>query len=159
MRVGQSVEFRNSEDSPHNVNVNRMPTGTALFNTSTAPYEKFVYTFEQPGQYSVTCDIHPGMLATLVATTTPYVAVADDLGAFAIQRSGPGAYKLVWMARGRSGERIVDVPATGAVAVQPSRLLRERGRCSQRAEPLPVVHRASSVTLLAKCTQQTAPPS
>ena len=115
-RVGQQVEFRNSEDSPHNVNVNRMPTGTAVFNTSTAPYTKFVYTFAQPGQYSVTCDIHPGMLATLVATTTPYVAVADDRGAFAFNDLAPGSYKLVWMASGRSGEKIVDV-STGAVNV------------------------------------------
>jgi plastocyanin len=116
VRVGQSVEFRNSEDSPHNVNVNRMPTGTALFNTSTAPYQKFVYTFAQPGQYSVTCDIHPGMLATLVATTTPYVAVADDRGAFAFNDLAPGSYKLVWMASGRSGEKTIEV-STGAVNV------------------------------------------
>ena len=109
VRVGQPVEFRNSEDSPHNVNVNRMPTGTALFNTSTAPYQKFVYTFAQPGQYSVTCDIHPGMLATLVATTTPYVAVADNRGAFAFNDLAAGSYKLVWMASGRSGEETVDV--------------------------------------------------
>jgi hypothetical protein len=116
VRVGQSVEFRNSEDSPHNVNVNRMPTGTAVFNVSTAPFGKHVYTFEQPGQYAVSCDIHPGMLATLVATTTPYVAVADDRGAFAFNNLLPGAYKLVWMASGRSGEKTVEV-TTGAVNV------------------------------------------
>jgi plastocyanin len=116
VRVGQPVEFRNSEDSPHNVNVNRMPTGTAVFNTSTAPYQKFVYTFAQSGQYSVTCDIHPGMLATLVATTTPYVAVADERGSFAFSDLAPGPYKLVWMASGRSGEKTVDV-TTGAVNV------------------------------------------
>jgi plastocyanin len=116
VRVGQSVEFRNSEDSPHNVNVNRMPTGTAVFNTSTAPYQKFVYTFAQPGQYSVTCDIHPGMLATLVATTTPYVAVADERGAFAFTDLAPGSYKLIWMASGRSGEKTIEV-STGAVNV------------------------------------------
>jgi hypothetical protein len=93
-----------------------MPTGTAVFNTSTAPYTKFVYTFAQSGQYSVTCDIHPGMLATLVATTTPYVAVADDRGAFAFTGLEPGPYKLVWMASGRSGEKTIDV-STGAVNV------------------------------------------
>jgi plastocyanin len=116
VRVGQPVEFRNSEDSPHNVNVSRMPTGTALFNTSTAPYQKFVYTFAQPGQYSVTCDIHPGMLATLVATTTPYAAVADATGAFAFNDLAPGAYKLAWMASGGSGEKTIEV-STGAVNV------------------------------------------
>ena len=46
VRVGQPVEFRNSEDSPHNVNVNRIPTGTEVFNVATAPYQKHVHTFE-----------------------------------------------------------------------------------------------------------------
>src|SRR5689334_17660699 len=34
-RVGQPVEFRNSEDMPHNVGVTRQTSGTAVFNVGT----------------------------------------------------------------------------------------------------------------------------
>ena len=56
------------------------------------------------------------MLATLVATTTPYVAVADARGDSAFNDLAPGAYKLVWMASGGSGEKTIEV-STGAVTV------------------------------------------
>ena len=109
VRVGQPVEFRNSENDPHNVNVNRLPTGTQVFNVSTAPYQKYVHTFTQPGQYAVACDIHPGMLATLVATTTPHTAVVGDNGAFTFGDIAPGVYTLGWIVAGQSGEKTVNV--------------------------------------------------
>jgi hypothetical protein len=111
VRVGQPVEFRNSEDSPHNVNVNRIPTGAEVFAVATAPYQKHVHTFEQPGQYAVACDIHPGMLATVVATTTPYVAVVGDAGTFQFSDLAAGEYKLRWTANGRNSEKTVTVAA------------------------------------------------
>jgi hypothetical protein len=110
VRVGQPVEFRNSEDSPHNVNVNRIPTGAAVFNVATAPYQKYVHTFDQPGQYAVACDIHPGMLATVVAATTPYVAVADGTGTFQFADLTSGEYRLRW-AGATNGEKQVTVGA------------------------------------------------
>jgi plastocyanin len=109
VRVGQPVEFRNSEDSPHNVNVNRIPTGTEVFNVSTAPYTKHVHTFDTPGQYAVACDIHPGMLATVIATTTPYVAIADASGAFGWPDVPPGTYTLGWILNGKSAEKTVTI--------------------------------------------------
>jgi Copper binding proteins, plastocyanin/azurin family len=111
VRVGQPVEFRNSEDSPHNVNVNRVPTGTEVFNVATAPFEKHVHTFEQAGQYAVACDIHPGMLATVVATTTPYVAVVAATGAFQFSDLTPGDYTVRWTSSGQTGEKTVKVTA------------------------------------------------
>jgi hypothetical protein len=110
VRVGQPVEFRNSEDAPHNVNVNRIPTGTEIFNVGTAPYQKHVHTFEQPGQYAVACDIHPGMLATVVATTTPYVAITDSAGAFQFGDLPAGDYTLRWTGA-ENGEKKVTVGA------------------------------------------------
>jgi hypothetical protein len=109
VRVGQPVEFRNSEDSPHNVNVNRIPTGTQVFSVATAPYQKYVHTFDQPGQYAVGCDIHPGMIATVVATTTPYVAIADERGAFTWPDVPAGQYTLGWVLNGTTGEKAVTV--------------------------------------------------
>jgi hypothetical protein len=110
-RVGQPVEFRNSESDPHNVNVNRIPTGTQIFSVGTAPYQKYVHTFDQPGQYAVACDIHPGMLATVVVSATPYVAVADESGAFAWTDVAPGQYTLAWVLSGKTGEKTVTVSA------------------------------------------------
>jgi hypothetical protein len=111
VRVGQQVEFRNSEDSPHNVNVQRIPTGAEIFNVATAPYQKYVHTFEQSGQYFVACDIHPGMTATVVATATPYVAIADDSGSFSWPDVPAGDYMLSWVLSGKTGEKKVSVAA------------------------------------------------
>lgn len=108
-RTGQPVEFRNSEAEPHNVNVTRMPTGSQIFSEGTAPYQKYVHTFAQPGQYSVQCDIHPGMLATLVVTPTPYTAIADESGAFTFADVAPGDYTLGWIVSGGAGEKKVTV--------------------------------------------------
>jgi plastocyanin len=108
-RVGQAVEFRNSEDMPHNVNVTRTPSGTEVFNVSTDPFEKHVHTFDREGRYNVTCDIHAGMQALVIITRTPYAVVVDDSGAFSIPEVQPGAYTLRIAAAGGTTERKVDV--------------------------------------------------
>src|SRR5829696_5220728 len=45
-RVGQPVEFRNSEDMPHNVSVLRRETGSEVFSVGTDPHQKYVHTFD-----------------------------------------------------------------------------------------------------------------
>ena len=109
VRVGQPVEFRNSEDSPHSVIVNRIPTGAAVFSTATAPYQKYTHTFDQTGEYAVSCDIHPGMLATVVATTTPHAVVVDERGTFNFADLAPGSYTLGWTINGKAGQKPVTV--------------------------------------------------
>lgn len=66
VRVGQPVEFRNSEDMPHNVTATRRGPGTTIANGGTEPQQKYVHTFDRPGQYDIVCDVHPGMQATLI---------------------------------------------------------------------------------------------
>src|SRR5215204_2133019 len=80
VRVGQPVEFRNSEDMPHNVAVSRSDTGTAIFNTGTEPHQKYVHGFDRLGQYDVKCDIHEGMEATVIVARGPMTIVAGDDG-------------------------------------------------------------------------------
>lgn len=94
VRAGQPVEFRNSEDIPHNVYVKRSPTGREILNISTDPTQRHAHTFDEPGQYEVSCDIHPGMFASILVVTTPYAAVADERGGFVILNVPPGAYKM-----------------------------------------------------------------
>jgi plastocyanin len=109
VRVGQPVEFRNSEDMEHNVIVVRSRTGRSVFNASPPPFQKHVHTFAEPGMYLVSCDIHPGMRATVVATTTPYAVVADPSGRFSFTDVPPGSYKLTMLADRADVERTIEV--------------------------------------------------
>ena len=112
VRVGQAVVFKNSEDQLHNVAVTRSRTGTGVFNISQNQGDVYTHTFEQAGEYEVTCDVHPGMRGTIVATTTPYAVYADARGGFAFANVTPGQYKVKVSAEGRDVERTVEV--TGA---------------------------------------------
>lgn len=109
VRVGQPVEFRNSEDMPHNVTVMRRGTGAEVFNVSTEPQQKYVHTFDRVGQFDVTCDIHPGMQATLIATESPLATIADDGGRFSLTNVKVGAYKLSLTYEGRTVEQPLEV--------------------------------------------------
>jgi plastocyanin len=111
VRVGQPVVFKNSEDQLHNVTVVRTRTGTGVFNISQNQGDVHTHTFEQAGEYDVTCDVHPGMRATLVATTTPHAVYADSRGAFRFTDIQPGQYTLRVAAQGRVIERLVDIAA------------------------------------------------
>jgi plastocyanin len=120
VRVGQPVEFRNSEDMPHNVTVKRRTTGAEVFNVGTEPQQKHVHTFDRVGQFDVMCDIHPGMQATLIAAESPMVTVAADNGRFSIANVKPGAYKLTATFEGRTVEQPVEVSTAKVdVAVKP----------------------------------------
>ena len=122
VRVGQPVEFKNTEDMVHNVIVKRSGTGAGIFHVSTDPSEKYVHTFDRPGRYDVSCDLHLGMAATIIATTSPYFAVADSNGSFEIRNVEAGSYKLTALVGGQNLERIVEVsgPRT-EVTVSPGR--------------------------------------
>ena len=116
VRVGQPVTFKNSEDQLHNVTVTRSRTGVRVMNISQNQGDVHSHTFDQPGEYDVMCDVHPGMRATIVASTTPYAAFADDRGTFTFQNVPPGQYRLRISADGRDTERMVEVAASGAIS-------------------------------------------
>ena len=111
VRVGQRVEFRNSEDVDHNVTVVRSPTGTRVFDTSTAPFQRYEHTFDRAGRYDVSCDVHPGMRATIVATTAPHAVLVDSSGRFTFADLDPGSYKLGWSTGSGAMERTIVVTA------------------------------------------------
>jgi hypothetical protein len=108
VRVGQPVTFKNSEDQLHNVTVVRSRTGTGIMNISQNQGDVHTHTFDDPGEYEVTCDVHPGMRATIVASTTPYVTYANN-GTFHLAGVTPGEYRLRIQAGGRETSKVVNV--------------------------------------------------
>ena len=119
VRVGQPVEFRNSEDMPHNVTVLRRGTGSEVFNVGTEPQQKYVHTFDRIGQFDVMCDIHPGMQATLIAAPSHDATVADDTGNFSIPNVKPGSYKLNVTYEGRTVEQPLEITQARTVVKVP----------------------------------------
>jgi len=112
VRVGQPVEFRNSEDMPHNVSVTRRESGSEVFNVGTEPHQKYDHTFDRVGQFDVKCDIHEGMEATLIVARGPMTTIAEDDGRFSFSNVAFGSYTLSLTYSGQTVEQAIKV--TGA---------------------------------------------
>ena len=108
-RVGQPVEFRNSEDMPHNVSVVRRESGREVFSVGTDPHQKYVHTFDRVGQFDVTCDIHEGMEATVLVARGPMTTTAGDDGRFSIPNVAFGSYKVSLTFAGQTVEQPLEV--------------------------------------------------
>ena len=112
VRPGQPVEFRNSEDMPHNVSVTRRGSGTEVFNVGTEPRQQHVHTFDRIGQFDVLCDIHEGMSAIVIVAPGPMTTIAEDDGRFIFASVPFGSYKLSLTFEGQTVEQALEV--TGA---------------------------------------------
>lgn len=110
--TGTTVEFPNEDPILHNV-----------FSVSGEGFDLGLYkrpksgsrTFDKPGVYTLYCNIHPQMSATVVVRDSPFFAKAAKDGAFRIEGVPAGEYKLIAFHE-RSGEGTplaVKVPATG----------------------------------------------
>ncbi|HLT97917.1 MAG TPA: cupredoxin domain-containing protein [Acidimicrobiia bacterium] len=60
VQVGQEIELVNSDDVPHTWTAEDGP-----FDVSIAPGQTATYTFDEPGEYSYFCEIHPSMTGTI----------------------------------------------------------------------------------------------
>jgi plastocyanin len=92
-QAGQTVQFRNSEDVLHNVRVTEISSQKPVFNVATVAFGKYEHTFD-PGYYSVTCDIHTTMRASILVTASPYAATTAEDGSFSVSNVRPGHYNL-----------------------------------------------------------------
>jgi plastocyanin len=108
-RVGQPVEFRNSEDMPHNVSVVRRESGSEVFSVGTDPHQKYVHAFDRVGEFDVTCDIHEGMEATVIVARGPMTTTAGDDGRFSIPHVAFGSYKVSLTFAGQTVEQPLEV--------------------------------------------------
>jgi len=109
VRTNQPAEFRNSDDTLHNVHVTHEETKEPQFNVAIPTGERYTYTFKREGFYDVGCDIHPAMSAAIFASSSPYVALAADDGSFALEDVPPGAYAVTVYAGETRTEREIMV--------------------------------------------------
>ena len=109
VRTGQPAEFRNSDDVLHNVNVKHDETREPAFNVAIPTGGSYTYTFARDGFYRVGCDIHPAMAATVFASTTPFVTLADPDGRFGFDAVPAGPWRVKVFAAGRSLQRDIEV--------------------------------------------------
>lgn len=113
--VGTTVEFLNSDPFAHNVFT---PDDCAdKFDLgSWATGESKSYTFEKPCAAVILCNVHPEMVAYVVAVETPYFAVSDADGNFTIEDVPDGTYTVsVWHERLKKQSQ--EVTVSGATSV------------------------------------------
>ncbi|MGA9957448.1 MAG: carboxypeptidase regulatory-like domain-containing protein [Acidobacteriaceae bacterium] len=97
-RIGQPVEFRNSDRTMHNIHI--VPPGSddsSGFDISQAPMAGTEqHIFRHAGlMIPVRCNNHPWMEAFLNVTKNPFFAVSNADGTYEIQGLPPGTYTLV----------------------------------------------------------------
>jgi plastocyanin len=113
--VGTTVDFKNSDAVLHNV---FSPDKCAdKFNLGSWPQGQVrSYTFKVPCAATLLCNVHPEMEGFIVAVPTPYFAVTDKTGAYAIPDVPDGKYTVkVWHPKLKEASR--DVSVAGATEV------------------------------------------
>ncbi len=119
-RVGQPVIFKNGESLLHNIHVYDMDSDETVLNVA-QPIEgmQTEHRFDKPGTYAVLCDVHPEMEAYIVIVDTPYAAVAERDGSFALDVP-PGKYSMtVWSVdKKKRRNRTVEITAAGELTLE-----------------------------------------
>jgi plastocyanin len=113
VRTGQPAEFRNSDDTLHNVNVKHEETREQAFNVAIPTGGNYMHTFDRDGFYRVGCDIHPAMTASIFAATTPFTTLAASDGSFAFDNVPPGSWTVTVYSGGKQLHK--DVAIKGGV--------------------------------------------
>ena len=109
VREGQTVRFKNSENELHNVNVID-EAGETLFNVGMPILGgTYDHVFARAGDYRVRCNVHQEMAATVRVTSSPFVAIADREGRFAVSGVPYGAYDLVVRRGAERTTRVVEI--------------------------------------------------
>jgi plastocyanin len=90
VRVGATVEFPNNDKVFHNVFSWRDGKKFDLGMYPKGAVKRIV--FDRPGLARLFCNIHPNMAAYIMAVDSPYFAVSNEKGTFAIPGVPPGTY-------------------------------------------------------------------
>lgn len=105
--AGGKVTFANSDPFPHNV----FSPDADKFNMGTISHNQMVvHSFPKPGEYSLLCNLHPGMLGYVVVAPSSYFSKTDAKGHYAIKGVPAGTYKITaWSPRVPTETKTVDV--------------------------------------------------
>lgn len=90
---GTTVDFKNSDSVKHNVFSSRKSPTVFNLGTYSAGTVMSV-TFDKPGVVTLLCNVHSEMSAYVLVLETPYFAVTDREGNFAIAGVPPGTYRI-----------------------------------------------------------------
>ncbi len=114
--AGQSVAMLNDDQIYHNVFSYSKPNDFDL-GLYAAGKSRDV-AFKYPGTVKLYCSIHESMNGAIFVSPTPWFAVADADGRFALHGVPAGARVLrTWNEKLPDTESAVDVPASGAASV------------------------------------------
>ena len=109
VREGQTVRFINSENDLHNVHVVD-EAGETLFNVGMPIIGgTYDHVFERAGDYRVGCNLHQQMAATVRVTASPFIAVADREGDFALSGVPYGVYDVELRRGAEQVSRVVEI--------------------------------------------------
>jgi len=115
---GTTVDFTNNDAIIHNV---FSPPGSAKkFNLGTYGVGVTKYeTFNEPGEVTLLCNVHPEMLGFIIILQNPYFALTDKSGNFVINDMPAGTYKLTaWHEKLQSASMQITVEAGKTVTVE-----------------------------------------
>jgi len=105
--AGGSVTFRNDDPFPHNV---FSPDHEKFDMGMLGQGEARARAFKNAGEYSLLCNVHPGMLGYVVVTPSSYYAKANVQGHYVIKDVPPGTYKITaWAPRQKPETQTVTV--------------------------------------------------
>lgn len=105
--IGSELLLKNSDPILHTVHA-RVDSET-LFNVGLPRWRQVVKKLDRPEVIRINCDVlHAWMSAAIVVADTPYFALTDEHGNFAIASVPPGSYEVeVWHERlGRKSIRV-----------------------------------------------------
>ena len=118
VRVGQNIEFVNSDSTGHNVHA--LPSASKEFNFSQPiKTQKDRRSFSAPEvMVRIKCDMHGWMAAFAGVLDHPYFAVTESSGAFEIKQLPPGTYTIeAWHEKLGTQTRQVTLVEKGAAEV------------------------------------------
>lgn len=117
-QVDQPIEFRNSDETLHNVHgfpKLSSPWNVALPRRGT---ERTIAVTRPEVMISVRCDLHPWMQGWLGVLDHPYFAVTGADGRATLSNVPPGEYTIgVWHERFGTREQQVTLPARGSESI------------------------------------------
>jgi plastocyanin len=115
--AGSTVVILNSDGILHNIHTES--TVNPVIDLAQPGFKKQIrVTIEKPEVIKVTCDAHNWMGGWWYVTATPYFAITDEHGHYAIHNVPAGSYTLrVWQERlGTETQRVVVGPGAPIVA-------------------------------------------